>query len=446
MNLFSLMKSLFPIAFLALLSGCSPAESVPSADLTQPADTQPTISWQSTSNNDERSDMLAARPQLIVLWSGSGYDKQFSTPRGHQFAIKDVTNVLRTGDGEKSASCWSCKGPAAPAMMAEFGENGFGGKTFGEVGHRMDVSVGCDDCHSPDRKALKLARPFAQKAMAKVQQDFDTMSPAWQGAQTCGQCHVTYYFQPEQDNRVNIPWIFGNDADAIEKYYDTRRFYDWIHPLSGAPMVKARHPEYEHWSRSEHAKMDVTCVSCHMPTQVDDEGREYHSHNTGKVMDNFDSTCASCHASKKSLQAKLSKRKQQIDDARTEVEKLLVKAHAEAGALWRGGVNQTSLSPALMDIRHAQWRWDFAVSSHGVHAHNPSEGLALLATAKRQAQQARATLAVMLSQNPEIEVSYPDISNKLAAQQAMGLDEAALQQQKQRFLDEQVKGKWPGWE
>ncbi|QIZ75655.1 ammonia-forming cytochrome c nitrite reductase subunit c552 [Ferrimonas lipolytica] len=436
------MKYLFSLALSFLLLGCNQSEA---QKVDQPATLEPLASWESTSGNDERQDMLALRPQLIVLWSGSGYDKQFNTPRGHQFAMKDVTNVLRTGDGEYSASCWSCKGPAAPAMMEQFGENGFGAKTFAEVGHNMDVSVGCDDCHTEDQQGLQIARPFAQKAMAKIQQDFDKQNPAWQGAQTCGQCHVTYYFQPEQENRVNIPWIFGSDADAIEKYYDTRRFYDWIHPLSGAPMVKARHPEYEHWSRSIHAKQDVTCVSCHMPKKVDENGREFHSHNTGNVMDNFDSVCASCHVSKDELVGTLAKRKQQIDDARSEVEKLLVKAHAEAGALWRSGLSQTQLSPVLMDIRHSQWRWDFAVSSHGVHAHNPKEGLELLRVAKRQAQEARAKLQVMLSQNPEVNVEYPDISSKAAAHAATGMDIEALEKQKQQFLNEQVRGKWPGW-
>ena len=35
---------------------------------------------------------------------------------------------------------------------------------------------------------------------------------------------------------------------------------------------------------------------------------------------------------------------------------------------------------ALTAIRHAQWRWDFAIASHGVHMHNPTEALQVLAS------------------------------------------------------------------
>ncbi|WP_051202072.1 ammonia-forming cytochrome c nitrite reductase subunit c552 [Ferrimonas senticii] len=437
------MKTLLisALAGVVLLTGCDRGSATDIPD----ANTQPTASWLSTAANSSTDDLLEQRPAMVYLWAGSGFERQYTAPRGHQFAVADVVNTLRSADGSKSASCFSCKSPGAPMLMAEYGENGFGSKTMAEVGHEMAVSVGCDDCHQADQQSLRLARPFALEAMAKVQQPFAKQNHATQAAQTCGQCHVTYYFQPEQGNRVNIPWIFGNSADQIEKYYDTRRFYDWIHPISGTPMVKARHPDYEQWSRSSHAKLGVTCVTCHMPVKTDANGREYHDHNTANVWDNFDSQCIDCHVSESTLKAKMAKQRQRIDDARSEVEALLVKAHAETGALWRAKVSQAQLTPIQMLIRHAQWRWDFAVSSHGVHAHNPQEGLALLAAAKTQALQARALIAPLLAAQPDLRVRYPDLSSKAAAQQFIGLDMPALEQQKQQFLREQVQDRWPGW-
>ncbi|TKB58739.1 ammonia-forming cytochrome c nitrite reductase subunit c552 [Ferrimonas aestuarii] len=424
-----------------LITGAVQASSEP-AKLTQAVDAI-TASWSSTETNLERHDLLAERPALIWLWAGSGYDKQFNSPRGHQLAVSDVTTILRTGSGEKSASCWTCKGPGSAKLIDELGENGFASRSFAEVGSDMTVSVGCKDCHAEGDYALQLPRPHAQKAMAKIHMPFAEQNKRMQGAQTCGQCHVTYYFQPEQANRVNIPWIFGSSADLIEKYYDTRQFYDWIHPISGAPMVKARHPEFEHWSRSAHAELGVTCITCHMPEQKDANGRAFHDHNVSHTWQNFDGACSGCHDSETQLKQQVANRKQQINQARTEVEALLVKAHAEAGALTEARVSFSEMGAALMDIRHAQWRWDFATSSHGVHAHNPKEGLELLAVAKRQATMARARLEVLLDKYPDAKVVYPDLSSKAAAHKAIGFDEAKAQAQKEAFLAEKVKGKWP---
>mgnify|MGYP002232809209 FL=1 len=38
------------------------------------------------------------------------------------------------------------------------------------------------------------------------------------------------------------------------------------------------------------------------------------------------------------------------------------------------------MKPIQDDIRHAQWRWDLAIASHGIHMHAPEEGLRMLGT------------------------------------------------------------------
>ncbi|MGS0728222.1 ammonia-forming cytochrome c nitrite reductase subunit c552, partial [Shewanella sp. 0m-11] len=71
-------------------------------------------SWQETSEQTEREDMLASYPAAIILWAGSSFAKEYNSPRGHHFAVADVTHTLRTGippePGSKglSASCWTC--------------------------------------------------------------------------------------------------------------------------------------------------------------------------------------------------------------------------------------------------------------------------------------------------------------------------------------------------
>jgi formate-dependent nitrite reductase cytochrome c552 subunit len=59
----------------------------------------------------------------------------------------------------------------------------------------------------------------------------------------CGQCHVEYYFKPEQEGRVlTYPWHNGLLVEQIEAYYDEVGHRDWQHKTSGANALKAQHP------------------------------------------------------------------------------------------------------------------------------------------------------------------------------------------------------------
>ena len=72
--------------------------------------------FESRHNGSKAVDVLAERPEMVVLWAGYAFSRDYSTPRGHMHAIEDVTNTLRTGtpglpDGEylHPATCWTCK-------------------------------------------------------------------------------------------------------------------------------------------------------------------------------------------------------------------------------------------------------------------------------------------------------------------------------------------------
>jgi nitrite reductase (cytochrome c-552) len=82
----------------------------------------------------------------------------------------------------------------------------------------------------------------------------------------CGQCHVEYYFRgPEK--RLTYPWARGLLVDSMLAYYDSVGHRDWIHSASGAPVLKAQHPEFETYMQGIHARSGVACADCHMPYQ-----------------------------------------------------------------------------------------------------------------------------------------------------------------------------------
>ena len=84
--------------------------------------------WVDTTSIDSRSDMngrisidvLAQRPEMVILWAGYAFSKDYSSPRGHMYALDDLRHSLRTGapmhagDGPQPASCWMCKSPDVP--------------------------------------------------------------------------------------------------------------------------------------------------------------------------------------------------------------------------------------------------------------------------------------------------------------------------------------------
>ena len=100
------------------------------------------------------------------------------------------------------------------------------------------------------------------------------------------------------------------------------------------------------------------------------------------------------------------------------------------------------MKPILTDIRHAQWRWDYSVASHGGSFHSPVEVSRIVSTATATAQEARVKLARLLAGLGFTgEVPYPDISTKAKAQQLVGLDMEKLEAEKAVFK-ETIIPKW----
>mgnify|MGYP003548764441 FL=1 len=72
----------------------------------------------------------------------------------------------------------------------------------------------------------------------------------------CGQCHVEYYFKGDE-KRLTYPWAKGLKVDQIADYYDEVGFKDWTHAKTGAPALKAQHPEFEMWNQGIHSRSGV---------------------------------------------------------------------------------------------------------------------------------------------------------------------------------------------
>ena len=69
----------------------------------------------------KKIDYLAKSPELVIMWAGYGFSREYNQGRGHAYAIHDIRNILRTGGNKNSpqpATCWTCKCPDVPRMMS----------------------------------------------------------------------------------------------------------------------------------------------------------------------------------------------------------------------------------------------------------------------------------------------------------------------------------------
>jgi nitrite reductase (cytochrome c-552) len=264
------------------------------------------------------------------------------------------------------------------------------------------------------------------------------------GNMTCAQCHSEYYFKAtewtdDKGNKktakvVTFPWLNGTSAEDMEAYYDARNFKDWTHKISKAPMLKAQHPGYEIFSTGIHFKSGVTCANCHMPNG---------SHQVGSPMENMEETCLQCHSTdaavlKEVVKTKLERKEEMMEIAMNSIGK----AHLEAGKAWEAGATEAEMAEILQDIRHAQWRWDYSIASHGSFFHAPEETLRLLGNANNLAQEARLKLAKVLTKHGAGDFVAPDFSTKEKAQKLAGVPLKKLVDEKEAFR----KGLLKDWE
>ncbi len=410
-------------------------------------------SWKKTEEGDFRSkyngnemiDMLEVDPRLVVLWAGYGFSKDYSQSRGHSYAIEDIRNTLRTGgptgddDGPMPSTCWTCKSPDVPRVMNEGGVTEYYTGKWARLGAEIVNPIGCADCHNAETMDLQISRPALVEAFERQGKSIEEATHNEMRSLVCAQCHVEYYFDKKREGAegaqyLTFPWDNGFKVEEMETYYDAKEFSDWTHSMSRAPMLKAQHPGYETFSMGIHAERGVSCADCHMP-YMSEGGRKFTDHHIQSPLNNIENSCMVCHKEKTgTLLKNVYDRQDKVIENRDELEKLIVRMHVEAKTAWDLGAKEEQMAAILMDIRHAQWRWDYAASSHGGSFHAPIEISRVIATGINIAQEGRIKLARLLMTLGRMDVvPYPDIATKAKAQAFIGLPMEKLIKEKEAF-------------
>jgi nitrite reductase (cytochrome c-552) len=264
--------------------------------------------------------------------------------------------------------------------------------------------VSCVDCHDPTSLSLRVTRPAfliglreLSKSAAPLphlpsverwrkeggQGDYDPNRDASRQelrSLVCAQCHVEYYFKGP-GKLLTYPWSKGILAENIEAYYDEAGWKDWTHAKSGAPALKAQHPEFELWSQGIHARSGVACADCHMP-YVREGAIKISDHHVRSPLLNVARACQTCH---RYPEGEILARAQGIQD-RTRA--LMIRAEdAVVGLIAAiekakaGGAGDDVLREPRELQRKAQWRLDFVSAENSMGFHAPGEAARLLAEA-----------------------------------------------------------------
>ncbi|NUM79706.1 ammonia-forming cytochrome c nitrite reductase [bacterium] len=379
-------------------------------------------------------DVLEEYPNLVILWAGYAFSRDFNQARGHYYAIKDIRNTLRT-NVPQPGTCWTCKSTDVPRVMNERGVSEFYKDKWDHLGDQIVNPIGCQDCHDNKTMNLRITRPALAEAFQRMGKDIKQATHQEMRSLVCAQCHVEYYFKGKEEKYLTFPWDKGFRAEDMEAYYDSVQHVDFVNTLSRAPILKAQHPDYEIYKTGVHAERGVSCADCHMPYRSEG-GVKFTDHHIQSPLNNIANSCQVCHReSEETLRKNVFDRQDKVIEVRSRLESALAKAHIEAKIAWDNGANENEMKPALQLIRQAQWRWDYAAASHGGSFHSPLESVRVIGAGLEKAQEARIAIAeILIKHGVKVPVTLPDISTKEKAQAFIGLDMKKLHEAKIEFI------------
>jgi len=371
------------------------------------------------------AEKIERDPWLKRMFLGYAFSIDYRDRRGHAYMLADQEQTERLTKPQ-TGSCLHCHASILPLYRKLGGGDVIKGfettytipyadlnAQLHEMGHGHPVS--CVDCHDPASMKIRVTRPgFLQGIAAFAAGDapaphlpsverwrtgsratpYDPNSDASRTEMrsfVCGQCHVEYYCSSKM--KLTFPWAKGLTADAIEAdwnattFADGERFYDYKHAETGAPILKAQHPEFELWSQGIHARSGVACADCHMP-YMRDGASKVSDHWVRSPLLNVARACQTCHAFP---EAELAARVEAIQGRNYELLQNGGRAITDlidtVLAAKAAGASDEQLAPALELQRRAQWRLDFIAAENSMGFHAPQEAARVLGEAADLARQ-----------------------------------------------------------
>lgn len=339
-----------------------------------------------------QKDYLAHDPRLVVLWAGYGFAKGYNSPRGHMHAVEDVNATPRINE-KTPATCWTCKSPDVPRVMARDGVSQYYANKFSHYKEDIKNPIGCADCHNEKTMALQISRPALKEALERQGRDIAKITHQEMRSLVCAQCHVEYYFKGKKENYLTFPWDKGLTAEAMADYYKNSTHTDWVHSISGAKMIKMQHPDYEVFQQGIHAARGVSCADCHMPYKQEG-GVKFTDHQVQSPLTNVANSCQVCHRwGEDKIKERVFGMQRKHQEMLIEAENALVSLHLSIGEAKAKGATDEELAKPRELVSLAQMYWDYVSANNGMGFHAPQETARVLAKSISISNEGRLVLA-----------------------------------------------------
>jgi len=335
---------------------------------------------------------LEEDPRLKTMWAGYAFSKDYRERRGHAYMLEDQTFTERQ-QANPPGACMNCHA----SMVTVYNQLGNGDmfKGFQAVNHMpykeartyAKHALACIDCHDPKTMQLRITRPaFIEgiKALKAAQgiADYDVNKAASRQemrSYVCAQCHVTYFFKgPEK--QLTFPWTKGLHVEDIIAYEDETKVQEWVHPETGAGLIKPRHPEFEVWSMGVHSRSGVACADCHMPyTRLG--GLKISDHQVNSPLLKINRACQNCHHFS---EEELRQRAEEIQDRYFRLRNTALDALMDLISDIKANKDKATpeqLAQARDAQRRGQFMIDFIMSENSMGFHAPQESMRILGDA-----------------------------------------------------------------
>ncbi|MCF6158556.1 MAG: ammonia-forming cytochrome c nitrite reductase subunit c552 [wastewater metagenome] len=376
----------------------------------------------------EAFNRLEDAPRWRTIFKGYAFSIDYREDRGHAYMLSDQDITERTKVVKQPGACLHCHSsvlrayreaalmagvPAGEDHRQEQIMKGFEivcAMPYEKARTMVSHPVSCIDCHSPETMQIRVTRPGFLNAIQELaksdyplphlpsierwrqdgrkgQYDVNTMATRQEMRSfACGQCHVEYYFRGEGKLLV-YPWHKGLGVGEIESYYNETGFHDWIHEDSGAPVLKAQHPEFELWSQGIHARSGVACADCHMPYKREG-AMKISDHHVRSPLLNIASACQTCHHySESEIKARAELIQDRTKTLLIRAEEAVVDLIHDLQKAQEFGIPAEQLKAAQELHRKAQWRLDFVAAENSMGFHASQEAARILAEAIDYARQ-----------------------------------------------------------
>jgi nitrite reductase (cytochrome c-552) len=272
-------------------------------------------------------------PWLKRMFLGYAFSIDYRDRRGHAYMLADQEATERLTKPQ-SGSCLHCHASVMP-LYRKLGNGdamrgfepdlqddlpGANEQAAARCGHAHPVS--CVDCHDPEDHGAAGDPPrLHQGHPGLAASDGAGAPPAVDRGVAQGQARAALRPQHRRDaqrdallrlrsvprrvllldqDAADVPVgqgpEGGGDRGVLDetKFPDGGAFFDYKHAETGAPILKAQHPEFELWSQGIHARSGVSCADCHMP-YMRDGASKVSDHWVRSPLLNINRACQTCH-------------------------------------------------------------------------------------------------------------------------------------------------------